>query len=164
MYPLRRILVPTDFSAHSAYAFSIACDLARQKGAEVLLLHVAAPPGPEQVSFGEVCTQAEPDNYYRRLLQELRRMFPAGKDVPVQYLITEGEPVAEIDRVARERGCDLLVVGTYGHNVLQRLFMGSTAEALVRTAPCPVLTIKVPPATEAGAAVKEQAGLHPLTK
>jgi universal stress protein A len=163
MYQARHILVPTDFSEHSAYAFAVARDLARQNGGEVLILHVAAPPGPEQVSFGEVATEVVPDSYFQRLLQELHQMFPAsGKDVPVQYLITQGEPVEEIDRVARERGCDLIVVGTYGHNVLQRL-MGSTAAALVRTAPCPVLTVKLPTPAEAGAP-REQTGFQALTK
>jgi nucleotide-binding universal stress UspA family protein len=165
VYQMRHILVPTDFSEHSVYAFSLACDLARQNQAELLLLHVAAPPGPEQVSFGEMARQQEPEHYYRRLLQEMRQLFPAGaRDVPVQYLITEGEPVAEIDRVARARACDLIIVGTYGHNVLRRVLLGSTAEQLVRTAPCPVLVVKLPHSEKKTVAQGEQVELQPLSK
>jgi nucleotide-binding universal stress UspA family protein len=164
VYQIRHILVPTDFSEHSVYAFALACDLARQNQAELLLLHVAAPPGPEQVSFGEISRQAEPEHYFRRLLQEMRRLFPSRpRDVPLQYLITEGEPVAEIDRVARARACDLIIVGTYGHNVLRRVLLGSTAEQLVRTAPCPVLVVKLPQSNQVTAGQSEQAELQPLS-
>jgi universal stress protein A len=146
---IHKILHATDFSPTSLYAFGIARDLARQNRAELLLLHVAGPPGPEQVSFGEVETELEPEGYFRRLLGQMQDLFkPQGKDVPLSYLIVEGEPVAQIARVAREQGCDLLVIGTHGHTPLARLFMGSTAERLVRTAPCPVLTVKLPAAPE----------------
>jgi nucleotide-binding universal stress UspA family protein len=165
MYQIHRILIPTDFSPHSVYAFGVGRDLARQNAAEVLLLHVAGPPGPEQVSFGEMHTQLEPESYYRRLLEDMRRQFPpSGKEVPLQYLISEGEPVAEILRVAREKGCDLIVVGTYGHNPLRRLLMGSTAERLVRAAPCPVLTVKLPASAEPETTRPEAVQLQSLSR
>jgi nucleotide-binding universal stress UspA family protein len=164
MVPLHRILVPTDFSPHAQYAFDVALGLARANHAELLLLHVATPPGPEQVSFGEVQTRVEPDNYYRNLLAQMRQLVgQSPRAVTLQYLITEGEPVKEIDRVARERHCDLIVVGTYAHSRVERLLMGSTAEHLVRTAPCPVLTVKVPPPAEAELAKVAEAGLDSHT-
>jgi nucleotide-binding universal stress UspA family protein len=165
MYQIHQILCPTDFSPHSVYAFSIARDLARQNGAQLLLLHVAAAPGPEQISFGEVGRQVEPDSYYRRLLQEMQHLFSAAaREVPLQYLITEGDPVTEIDRVARERRCDLIVVGTYGHGAVRRVLMGSTAERLVRQSPCPVLVVKLPASAEPAPSPQDEGALQPLTR
>jgi nucleotide-binding universal stress UspA family protein len=145
MSDIRTILHPTDFSEHSMAAFNIARDLARQNHASILLLHVAESPGPEQISYREATTQLQPEAYFQRLLAEMRSLFkPPGTEVPLQYLIVEGHPATEIDRVARDRHCDLIVVGTHGRSPLQRLLLGSTSEQLMRHAPCPVLTVRLP--------------------
>jgi nucleotide-binding universal stress UspA family protein len=145
MYALKRILYTTDFTPHSLYAFSLARDLARQNRADVLLLHVARPPGPEDISYGEATTMPEPEGYYQRLLAEMRATFePQAGGVPLQFLIMEGDPVEQIDRVARERQCDLIVIGTHSLSAWERLFSTSTAEHLMRTASCPVLTVRMP--------------------
>ncbi len=147
MFQPRLILHPTDYSEHSAYAFRIAADLAVQNGATVLVLHVAETLGPEYITYGEAVTQREPDAYRQRLEAELRRRVPAPADVPVQYLLTAGDPAPEIIRVARERGCDLIVMGTHTHGragLLDRLFVDHVAQSVIRDAPCPVLTSKLP--------------------
>jgi nucleotide-binding universal stress UspA family protein len=145
MSEIRTILHPTDFSEHSMAAFNIARDLALQNHAAILLLHVAESPGPEQISYREATTQLQPEAYFQRLLAEMRSLFkPLGTEVPLQYLIVEGHPATEIDRVARDRHCDLIVVGTHGRGPLQRLLLGSTSEQLMRHAPCPVLTVRLP--------------------
>ena len=145
MSEIRTILHPTDFSEHSMAAFDIARDLARQHHATILLLHVADAPGPEQVSYREATTQLQPEAYFQRLLGEMQALFkPLGTEVPLQYLIVEGHPATEIDRVAKDRHCDLIVVGTHGRSPLQRLLLGSTSEQLMRHAPCPVLTVRLP--------------------
>jgi nucleotide-binding universal stress UspA family protein len=58
--------------------------------------------------------------------------------------LTDGEPYAEILRVAEDDGCDLIVMGTHGRTGLRRLLMGSVAEQVLRQASCPVLTVKTP--------------------
>jgi nucleotide-binding universal stress UspA family protein len=144
MFQPRVILHPTDFSDRSAHALGIAADLARQHGAKLLIVHVAETLGPENVTYGEVATQLEPAGYRQRILDDLRRSVPAPAGVSVQYLVAEGDPAEEIDRVARERGCDLIVLGTHGRTGLGRLLTGSVAERVVRLAACPVLTVKLP--------------------
>ena len=79
------------------------------------------------------------------LRAELSRLQPRDPKVRVEHLLQAGEPVEEILRVAREGPCDLIVMGTHGRTGLSRLLMGSVAEAVVRTASCPVVTIKSPP-------------------
>src|SRR5262249_59188485 len=72
----------------------------------------------------------------------LERRRPPDPPVPVEYLVREGDPVAEILRAARARDCDLIVMGTHGRTGLRRLLLGSVAEGVMRKAPCPVLTAR----------------------
>lgn len=83
-----------------------------------------------------------PEGDWKALEDRLHRVqFPDAK-VPVEHLLEEGNPSAEILRVAQERRCDLIVMGTHGRTGLHRLLMGSVAEHVVRKAPCPVLVVK----------------------
>ena len=145
MFHPRLILHPTDYSESSGYAMQIAADLARQHQARIIILHVVETLGPENVTFGEATSQLEPAAYRLRLEEDLRQREPAPPSVPVEYLLAEGDTAQEIQRVAQERGCDLIVMGTHGHTGLSRLIMGSTAEKIIRQANCPVLTTKIPP-------------------
>jgi len=142
MFTFHRILHPTDFSECSQYAFHIAADLARQHGAALLVLHVARPLS-EKLTFGEVAA-AQPSAYHRRLTEAEHEATVTGADVVVERLVEDGEPAHVVARVARERGCDLIVIGAHGRSGLERLLMGSTAEHIVRLAPCPVLVVKAP--------------------
>jgi universal stress protein A len=144
MFHPRLILHPTDYSESSGYAMQIAADLARQHQARIIILHVAETLGPENVTFGEATSQLEPTAYRRRLEEDLRQREPAPQDVSVEYVLGEGDTAQEIQRVAQSRGCDLIVMGTHGRTGLTRLVMGSTAEKVIRRAPCPVLTTKIP--------------------
>jgi nucleotide-binding universal stress UspA family protein len=144
MFHPHLILHPTDYSESSEYALKIAADLARQHQAKILILHVAETLGPENVTFGEATSQLEPSAYRRRLEEDLRKRVPVPSGVSTEYVLAEGDTAQEIQRVAQERGCDLIVMGTHGRTGLSRLVMGSTAEKVVRLAPCPVLTMKIP--------------------
>jgi nucleotide-binding universal stress UspA family protein len=143
MFQPRLILHPTDFSACSGYAAAVAADLARLHDAQVIVLHVVESLGPENVTCGEAVSQPQPESYRRRLEEELRRMVPLA-GVRAEYLLAEGDPAVEIQRVAQLRRCDLVVMGTHGRTGLERLLMGSVAEHLVRRAPCPVLVVRTP--------------------
>jgi nucleotide-binding universal stress UspA family protein len=62
----------------------------------------------------------------------------------MEYQLAEGEPGASIVKVAEDRHCDLIVLGTHGRTGFRRVLMGSVAEQVMRTAPCPVLVVKGP--------------------
>ena len=143
MCAIHRILHPTDFSEHSQHAFHIAVDLARVHKASILVLHVARPLSEEQVSFGEAAA-AQPGEYHHRLAEAEREATAGAPGLTVERLVVDGEPAHVVARVARERGCDLIVIGSHGRGGLQRLIMGSTAEHIIRLAECPVLTVKLP--------------------
>lgn len=140
MLPIRKILVPTDFSEHSRAAFDLACALARDYGAELLVLHVYRPPQVYAPDGIAVIVPEQPLD----LQAQLALVRPADPQVKVDHLLVEGDPVEEILRVAGDRRCDLIVMGTHGTTGLARLLMGSVAESVVRRAPCPVLTIRNP--------------------
>lgn len=142
MFHPRKILCPTDLSEEAASAVKIGLDLARQNGATLVLLHVADSLGPEKLSYDEITKHLQPEAHVRELEARLRREVPAEPGIPVQFLLREGDPVSAINRVAAEEACDLLVLGTHGRRGIDHLLMGSNAERVVRTAPCPVLVLK----------------------
>ena len=143
MLELKAILHPTDFSERSGYAFRLACSLARDHGARLVVLHVVPTLGPEFIPLGEGESHVQPEAFQQRLLNDLHAVRPA-TDIPVVHHLAEGDPVDEILRFAEQDGCDMIVLGTHGHTGLKRLLMGSVAEQVVRRAACPVLTVKAP--------------------
>jgi nucleotide-binding universal stress UspA family protein len=144
MLAIKTILHPTDFSERSDLAFRLACSLARDHGARLIILHVAEPPVPPTPS-GIPIVPAVLDLDSQR--EQLQRLRPADPKVPVEHRLIVGAAAAEILDVAEASKCDLIVMGTHGRTGLGRLLMGSVAEQVVRKAPCPVLTVKTPPHT-----------------
>jgi nucleotide-binding universal stress UspA family protein len=142
---LNAILHPTDYSEHSDYAFRLACSLARDHEARLIVLHVVMTLGAEVVPAGEAGAQLQPEGYQQQLWDALRRIQSPDPAVAVEHRLVEGDPAQEILRTAGQPGCDLIVLGTHGRTGLQRLLMGSVAEQVVRKARCPVLTVKAPP-------------------
>jgi nucleotide-binding universal stress UspA family protein len=142
MLTLRTILHPTDFSERSDYAFRLACSLARDYGARLLLLHVGKEPIVMPV---EGVAPPEPVHYREELTAELQKRQVEDPKVYVEaQLIIGGDPATQIVRVARQTNAELIVLGTHGRTGLGRLLMGSVAEGVLRQAPCPVLTVKMP--------------------
>jgi nucleotide-binding universal stress UspA family protein len=146
----RAILHPTDFSEISQTALSYAAALAHDHGARLVILHAVETLGPENVTYGEAESKRQPEAYRQRLWDDLHQVKPPRPDVPVEYVLSEEDPVQAIIQTAAERGCDLIVLGSHGRSGLKRLLMGSVAEQVVRKASCPVLVVKegVPPAPE----------------
>jgi nucleotide-binding universal stress UspA family protein len=140
MFEIRTILHPTDFSDRSEGAFHLACSLARHHGARLIVLHVIPPP----ICHGEVVARQQPDGYREQMWDWLSRLQPPDPGVDIDHRLTDGDPAAEILRVAQDDCCDLIVMGTHGRTGLGRLLMGSVAEQVVRKASCPVLTVKAP--------------------
>jgi nucleotide-binding universal stress UspA family protein len=136
MLKIRTILHPTDFSPLAQHAFEVACALAADYKARLVLLHVHEPPVP----VGELVS-IEPAGYRELLLRELKEMKPA-PSIATEYRLEEGLVVPAILRVAHDTKCDLIVVGTHGRHGLGRVLMGSVAESVLRDATCLVLTVK----------------------
>ena len=141
MLPIKTILHPTDFSKQSEFAFQLACSLARDYGAELFVAHVVTPP---VVVYGEGVLPVEPQAYQAELREKLNRLHAEDPEVRVLHRLVEGQPVDEILHLAKEIDCDLIVMGTHGRTGLGRVLMGSVAEKIVRSAPCPVVTVREP--------------------
>jgi nucleotide-binding universal stress UspA family protein len=133
-----KILVPTDFSPASEACLQEAGALAKERGGSLFLLHVAQPPMTYGPGVGVPAADAA------QWAASLEQVAPPQADVPCQRRVVIGDPAAEIVSTAEQEGIDMIVMGTHGRTGLGRLLMGSVAEAVVRRAPCPVLTIKYP--------------------
>jgi universal stress protein A len=146
MSRFKRLLVPTDFSPTSEIAFNYALDLAAREGASIHLLHAI-----EDASFAA----AYPDGLYvelpglreqlitegRRRLEETVLKCTAANVVATTQVVV-GPPASSITAEANERGSDLIVMGTHGRSGFAHLVLGSVAERVLRTAQCPVLTVR----------------------
>jgi universal stress protein A len=141
MHP-KKILHPTDYTESSRPALREAVALAEEHGARLVLLHVVESLGPENLSYGESTSAEQPEAYRRQLFEELRHVLPPEAHVRVDYVLSEEDLVTAILRTQADQECDLIVLGTHGLTGVRRWLTGSTAEEVVRRAPCPVLVIK----------------------
>lgn len=143
MISLRRILLPTDFSEPSLAATHYALELAQRFGSKLRLLHVIEDP-MIYVPFFEsnpLPTREEFEQYAQTRLENWIQPEEAGT-VELEYRWVHGKPFVEIVREAREDDADLIVIGTHGRGTAAHLLLGSVAEKVVRTSPCPVLTVR----------------------
>jgi nucleotide-binding universal stress UspA family protein len=152
MLAIHTILHPTDFTQNSDCAFQMACALARDYGAKLVILHVYPTPVVPAVSSGVFPVPMEVPR--EKLLGELQEIKPPDPSVAVERALVEGEPAYEILRAAEEFDADLIVMGTHGRGGLTRLVMGSVAEDVTRKAKCPVLTVRKPVVPKRTAAAK----------
>ena len=144
---ITRILVPVDFSPHAERALCYATTLAHRLGATLALLHVVEDPFVTGAWGGEVYVPDVPE-----LLQDLisgaERQLAALKEpaealgLTAETAVITGSPENAIVKHAKDGGFDLIVMGTHGRTGLSHVVMGSIAERIVRTAPCPVLTLR----------------------
>jgi nucleotide-binding universal stress UspA family protein len=150
MFQIRRILVPTDFSDASTGALQMAIELAQRFGARITLFHAHQVPS---YVFPEGMMPVSPpvlQDLEQSIGLELTRLAAGVESagVPVDHHQALGVPFAEVCRYAEEMHADLIVMGTHGRTGLRHVLLGSTAEKVVRKAPCPVLTVR-PEAHEA---------------
>jgi nucleotide-binding universal stress UspA family protein/quercetin dioxygenase-like cupin family protein len=147
---IQTILHPTDFSENSRPAFQMACALARDYRATLLVLHVMMP------SVSPVLQAPPPDPLRPVESQEVlaRRPWPQPSDpqIRVEHRLAEGDPAEEILRLTEALRCDLVVMGTHGKTGLGRALTGSVAEEVLRKAVCPVLVVRTPLPATPGAA------------
>ena len=140
-----KILHPTDFSECAALAEQQALALAQRLGGEIILFQALV----EAPLYGEGLLNArEAQKVYdaqrtwaeQSLTARAAQLGQAG--VSARWRVAVGVPFEEIVRAAREEQADMIVIGTHGRGGLNRLLLGSVAERVIRTAPCPVLTVR----------------------
>ncbi|MBI3050454.1 MAG: universal stress protein [Acidobacteria bacterium] len=146
------IVAGVDLSDASLYALQYALSLAEEADAHLTVLRVVELPR----EFAEWAAESEEakghvERWKASALSHLRRVIPDEARVycHVEERVETGQPYRELVRVAAERHAGLIVIGAHGHGVLDRMFLGSTAQYVVRQAVCPVLTIRAPAAQPA---------------
>ena len=165
---IKKILYATDLSETAVHAFAYAVSLANLYGAGITILHVLAEfPGEEFIAnmintdtWEEIKSRHYSDA--RNQLIGKKRDSVAMKEVLEAFsektqsdaqdqafvtdevLIKNGVPAEVIVETAKERNCDLIVVGTYGHGTITDVLVGSTAKWVIKNSPIPVLVIRLP--------------------
>jgi universal stress protein A len=145
---IRHILAPTDFSDYSKQALREAFELTRTFGARLSLLHVVEP-SPYLGEFTPPTMGADLlGDLERQASAALARVLPEAQQATIEVTraVVMGSPSLKIVETAEAEHVDLIVMATHGRTGLSHLLIGSVAERVVRTAPCPVLTIR--PAVE----------------
>jgi nucleotide-binding universal stress UspA family protein len=146
MKRIRRVLYATDLSSASRRAFTAAVAIARSTGARLTIVNVLIPvlPAlPQQFIDAVVLDQLEKQTQ-RWCARELDKLADKARvsGVNATTALPSGDPVGQIIRTARKEGTDLIVVGTHGRHGLPKVFLGSVAERVVASAPCPVVTVR----------------------
>lgn len=148
----QRILLPVDFAPISREAFLLGLRLAHQFQAQVFLLHVIDTKSLDALNALGLALPSEEKSQIKRLNHQARLLakglltVPEAKGLKITRILKEGKPFVEISRTVREEKIDLVVMGSYGGQTgdISHMFFGSTAEKIVRTVPCPVLTVPHP--------------------
>ena len=146
MSEIKRLLVPTDFSATSDRAVSYAIEMAARLGTSVHLMHVVGERSDASLY---------PDGHFIELATLRHRMIEdaetqlaglaarfVGAGVVVTTHVMFGNPASSVVQQALLRGMDLIIIGTHGRSGVAHLLLGSVAEQVARTAPCPVLMVR----------------------
>ena len=141
---LARILVPVDFSDCSLDALAFAVKVAQQAEASIILLHVLEPVSYGlDFTLGNITTREEARISWTKRLEDLASSHRQ-PHVPVEIQLRGGLPIDSILDSAQTMPCDLIVMGTHGRRGISHAFSGSVAEAVLRKAHCPVLTVRNP--------------------
>jgi len=144
---INKVLVPIDFSDYSKSALKYAVNFAKSFNAEILLIYVVEPIiYPPDFSMGQIAMPTINTDWDNRAKEELDKL--AKNEITnngnVKTIIKTGKPFAEIIETAKEEDIDLIIIATHGHSGVEYILFGSTAEKVVRKAPCPVLTLREP--------------------
>jgi nucleotide-binding universal stress UspA family protein len=147
MKPFEKILTAIDFSASSDFAFEYALTLAKQFQAELTVMHVINEPVDLRGFYVPHISFEQLEKEIEEGAEKMMEKFCAtkmGDFTRYTTLVVAGIPYEEVLRKAEETGASLIVLGTHGRTGIDHLIFGSTAERVVRSAACPVLTIRMP--------------------
>ncbi|HVK87600.1 MAG TPA: universal stress protein [Kofleriaceae bacterium] len=141
----KEILVPTDLSEGAETALDYACDLAGPLGARVHLLHVIGIPVLGVPELGVALTSTVIDSLIQDNQAALDKIAEAKAATTTigQVLLKTGDARDVINQTAKELQIDLIVMGTHGRRGVSRALLGSVTETVVRSAPCPVLAVRM---------------------
>jgi nucleotide-binding universal stress UspA family protein len=143
---VEKILFPTDFSEGSFHALPFAVDLSKHYNSKLYILHVIYDVAKATNSH---IPHVSSDELYKEMsawaqgeiesccIEEIRGL------PNVEKVVLKGIPYEEVIEFAEKQKIDMIVMGTYGRKGLERFLFGSTAERVVRRAPCPVMTVRV---------------------
>jgi nucleotide-binding universal stress UspA family protein len=144
---ISKVLVPIDFSDYSKSALKYAVNFVGHFKAELTLIYVVEPViYPPDFSMGQIAIPSVDLEMDKRAVDELNKLaqqeIPA--EIKVKSVVKTGKPFLEIIETAQEEDVDLIIIATHGHTGVEHILFGSTAEKVVRKAPCPVLTLREP--------------------
>jgi nucleotide-binding universal stress UspA family protein len=143
---IRSILVPIDFSPPSAQALKYAAALATQFGAKITLLNVVPPIAtPDFAYYPLMMENGKVNAQVKRKLEGVPVSQGVDSNLMEKCVVRNGVPFHEITAAAESLKADLIVISTHGYTGLKHVFLGSTAERVVRHAPCPVLVVRGKP-------------------
>jgi nucleotide-binding universal stress UspA family protein len=146
MFPLKRIVCPTDFSEPSLEGLHNAIELAEKYDAELIIVHVIEPPVWSGLSYSPTgfnppdLTESLKEESTKNLNKLQSELVP--DNIPCRLLTLEGKPADRIVTLSNEQSANLIVIATHGYSGFHRFVFGSVTERVVRTASCPVLTIR----------------------
>ena len=149
MLPLNKILCPTDFSEPSYKALKVANDLALQFSSELTVIHIISPgqifPAaqgfqPGAAGYASADITAEIQKHAQKSLDMILKE-KVSSEIKSLHALFQGNPSEGITTYAEEHDIDAIVIGTHGYTGWRHLLIGSVTEKVVRSSPCPVLTI-----------------------
>ena len=140
-FPPRKVLFPTDFSEHSRPAKDYAAFVAVKAGAEMIVLH-ATEEKEEEVEEGkrpEAGEHRPAHEEMEEIVREIKALYP---DLRITPRVVRARPASAILKAVIREEIDIVVMGTHGRTGIRLMFTGSTADRVIRNAPCPVLTMR----------------------
>ena len=136
MAMIKKILAPTDFSDLSAKGVRYACQLAKEVGAELVVINIVT------LDESNVADRRELERHKHQLDEFLAdKVAGAGSDLSIRKVVEPGQPDSTIVYWAENEGIDLIVTSSHGRSGLPRVLMGSVAEEIMRKSRCPVLVV-----------------------
>ena len=142
---LKKILVPIDFSDNSKKALRYAIPFAQQFKATLILVYIVEPTiYPSDFGFGQVGFPDVEKEMHEKAIGEMSALIDSfvPEKMTARTLVGSGIPFVEITTFAKEEEVDMIIVATHGRTGVEHILFGSTAEKIIRKAPCPVLVVR----------------------
>lgn len=146
MFPLKKVICPTDFSKPALEGLKIGLEMVDKFDAELIVTYVIEPPGWSGMSYAPPVSnivdisEGIREEAAKKLNRVQSDMIP--EHIRYRLLAVEGKPAEEIVKLASKESAGLIVIATHGYSGLHRFVFGSVTERVVRTAKCPVLTVR----------------------